>query len=71
MQGVSSPHKDLAMSVNPGGHAGFHAAGLPRGVFTCCVKISGTSVLWPAAVCIEVVIVQGMMRGLEHPRKGG
>ena len=69
MWGVPSPHKDLAMSTNLGGHVGFHAAGPPVGVFTHCMKIFGMSVLWLGAVCIGVV-VEGTTRGLEHPRKG-
>ena len=68
---ASSPCKDLAMSMNPSRCIGFHAAGLSGGVSTHCVKIFGMSVLWLGAVCAEVVIVEVMTRGLEHPRKGG
>ena len=50
MWGVSSRHKDLALLVNPGSHVYFHAAGLPRGVFTHCMKIFGAPTHWPGIV---------------------
>ena len=71
MWGVLSHCKDFAISVNLGCHICFHAAGLPGGVFTHCLKIFGTLVLWLGAVHIKVVIAEGMTRGLEHPRKVG
>ena len=70
MWGVLSPHKDLTVSANPGSCICIHAVGLPGGVFTCCMKIFGALVHWPGIVGVEVVTVEGMMRGLEHPRKG-
>ena len=71
MWGVSSPHKDFAISLNLGSHICFHAAGLPRGISTCCLKIFGTLVLWLGAVCIEVVVTEGMMRGFRVSQEGG
>ena len=70
MWGVLSPHKDLAISKNLCGHVCFHTAGLPRGVFTHCVKIFGVLVCWPGIVGVEAVTVAGTARCLEHPRKG-
>ena len=70
MWGALSPHKDLAISRNLGSGICFCSTGLPGGVDTCCVKISGIPVCLPEVVGVEVVIVKGMMRGLEHPRKG-
>ena len=70
MRGVSSSHEDMAILANLGGCICFHAGGLPQGVFTCCIKIFGAPVCWPGIVGVEAVTVAGMMRHLEHPRKG-
>ena len=70
MWGASSPCKDLAISVNLGGGICFHYTGLPRGVVTCCVKIFDVPVHLTEVDGVEAVTVKGMMRGLEHPRKG-
>ena len=70
MWGVSSPHKDLAISVNPGSGACLCVTGQPLGVFTCWVKISGAQVCLPGTVRVEAITVEGMTRGFEHPRKG-
>ena len=67
MQGVSSSHKDLA---NLASCISFHAAGLPGGVFTCCMKIFGAPVYWLGIVGVEAVAVAGTIRCLEQPRKG-
>ena len=70
MQGVSSPWKDLAISANPSSGICFCKTGLLRGLFTHWLKIFGAPVCWLEMVRVEVVAVEGMMRGLEHPRKG-
>ena len=48
----------------------FHAAELPGGIFTCCMKTFGAPVCWLEIDGVEVIAVEGMMRDLEHPRKG-
>ena len=70
MWAVLSPCKDLAVLVNQGSHVCFHAAGLPRGVFTHCMKIFGMLDCLLGVVGVET-IVAGMTRCLEHPRGGG
>ena len=70
MWGVLSPHKNLAILVNPGSHVCFHVAGLPGGVFNHCMKIFGASVHWLGIVGVEAATVARMMRCLECPRKG-
>ena len=70
MWDISSPCRDLAIYANLGSGVNFYAAGLSRGVFTHCIKMFGAPVHWLEMVRVEVVTVERMMRGLEHPRKG-
>ena len=68
IQGEWLSLKDCTISANPGSHVGFFSTGLSGGVDTLA-KI----VCLPGVVGMEVVatiVVKGMMRGLEHPRKG-
>ena len=70
MWGALSPYKDLAIFAKLGGGVCFCFTGLPGGVDICHVKIFGIPVCLLEVVGVEAVIVEGMMRGLEHPRKG-
>ena len=67
---VLSPHKDLAISTNLGGHIGFGLTGLLRGVDTHCVKIFGMPVCLPGVGGTEAVVTE-MTRCLLHPRRVG
>ena len=71
MWGASSPHKDLAILAHLGSYICFHPAGLPRGVFTCFVKIFGALVCWPGIVGVEAVTVEGTMRCLVSQEADG
>ena len=70
MWGVSSPHKNLAILLNPGSCVCFCAARLPRGVLTCYVKIFGAPFHWPGIVGVEAVAVEGTTRYLVASQEG-
>ena len=66
--GVWLSLKDCAIPANPDGHVYFFSIGLSRGADTHAKIVCLLGVV--EVEVVATIVVEGMTRGLEHPRKG-